>query len=121
MSTTTTTATGPAQGSGYRAVLGSPHVARLLGGTMIGRLPTGMAPIVILLLVRAEHGPLALAGLLGALYGLASALGQPLLGRLIDRHGQTQVLVPATIAASRARRSCCCRAPARPATQCSPR
>ncbi|MGW3041209.1 MFS transporter [Kitasatospora sp. NPDC001159] len=98
----TTTATGPAQGSGYRAVLGSPHVARLLGGTLIGRLPTGMAPIAILLLVRAEHGPLALAGLLGALYGLAAAVGQPLLGRLVDRHGQTQVLIPATIAASTA-------------------
>ncbi|MFD5434787.1 MFS transporter [Kitasatospora sp. NPDC127067] len=98
----TTTACGPAQGSGYRAVLGSPHVARLLGGTLIGRLPTGMAPIAILLLVRAEHGPLALAGALGALYGLASALGQPLLGRLVDRHGHTQVLVPATIAASTA-------------------
>ncbi|WP_224274311.1 MFS transporter [Streptomyces sp. LS1784] len=99
---TTTTACGPAQDSGYRAVLGSPHVARLLGGTLIGRLPTGMAPIAILLLVRAEHGPLALAGALGALYGLASALGQPLLGRLVDRHGQIQVLAPATIAASTA-------------------
>ncbi|MFB7128243.1 MFS transporter [Kitasatospora sp. NPDC056273] len=98
----TTTACGPAQDSAYRAVLGSPHVARLLGGTLIGRLPTGMAPIAILLLVRAEHGPLALAGALGALYGLASALGQPLLGRLVDRHGQTQVLVAATATASTA-------------------
>ncbi|MFF3069194.1 MFS transporter [Kitasatospora sp. NPDC057936] len=98
----TTTACGPTQDSGYRAVLGSPHVARLLGGTLIGRLPTGMAPIAILLLVRTEHGPLALAGALGALYGLACALGQPLLGRLVDRHGQSQVLVPATLAASTA-------------------
>ncbi|MFF2142204.1 MFS transporter [Kitasatospora sp. NPDC058190] len=109
----TTTVTGPAQGSGYRAVLGSPHVARLLGGTLIGRLPTGMAPIAILLMVRAEHGPLTLAGLLGALYGLASALGQPLLGRLVDRHGQTQVLVPATIAASTAFLLLPCTGPAR--------
>ncbi|MFE3874878.1 MFS transporter [Kitasatospora sp. NPDC059146] len=98
----TTTACGPTQDSGYRAVLGSPYVARLLGGTLIGRLPTGMAPIAILLLVRAEHGPLALAGALGALYGLACALGQPLLGRLVDRHGQSRVLVPATAAASTA-------------------
>ncbi|MFF2616885.1 MFS transporter [Kitasatospora sp. NPDC058046] len=98
----TTTVCGPAQDSAYRAVLGSPHVARLLGGTLIGRLPTGMAPIAILLLVRAEHGPLALAGALGALYGLACALGQPLLGRLVDRHGQTKVLVAATATASTA-------------------
>ncbi|MFD8321396.1 MFS transporter [Kitasatospora purpeofusca] len=91
-----------AQDSSYRAVLRSPHVARLLTGTLIGRLPTGMAPVAILLLVRAEHGSLALAGLLGALYGLAVAIGQPLLGRLVDRHGQTAVLLAATLAASAA-------------------
>ncbi|MET8539892.1 MFS transporter [Kitasatospora sp. NPDC004799] len=109
----TTTACGPAQDSTYRAVLGSPHVARLLGGTLVGRLPTGMAPIAILLLVRAEHGPLALAGALGALYGLASALGQPLLGRLVDRHGQTHILVAATATASTAFLLLPCTGPAR--------
>ncbi|MFE4972857.1 MFS transporter [Kitasatospora sp. NPDC056651] len=109
----TTTACGPAQDSGYRAVLGSPHVARLLGGTLIGRLPTGMAPIAILLLVRAEHSPLALAGTLVALYSLASALGQPLLGRLVDRHGQTRVLITATATASSAFLLLPCTGPAR--------
>ncbi|MFJ6382698.1 MFS transporter [Kitasatospora sp. NPDC092039] len=109
----TTTDRGPAQGSSYRAVLGSPHVARLLGGTLIGRLPTGMAPIAILLLVRAEHGPLALAGLLGALYGLTSAVGQPLLGRLVDRHGQAQVLLPATLVATAAFLALPCTGPVR--------
>ncbi|MEE1786913.1 MFS transporter [Streptomyces sp. SP17BM10] len=97
-----TTPVGRAQDSSYRAVLGSPHVARLLGGTLIGRLPTGMAPVAILLLVRAEHGSLALAGLLGALYGLAAAIGQPLLGRLVDRYGQTAILYGAAPAASTA-------------------
>ncbi|MCX4751251.1 MFS transporter [Kitasatospora sp. NBC_01287] len=99
---TTPAVSGPAQDSSYRAVLGTRHVARLLGGTLIGRLPTGMAPIAILLLVRAEHGSLAFAGLLGALYGLAAAIGQPLLGRLVDRHGQTAVLYTAAPAASAA-------------------
>ncbi|WP_316527508.1 MFS transporter [Kitasatospora brasiliensis] len=109
----TTTACGPAQDSGYRAVLGAPYVARLLGGTLMGRLPTGMAPIAILLLVRAEHGPLALAGALGALFGLACALGQPLLGRLVDRHGQIRVLVAATATASTAFLLLPCTGPAR--------
>ena len=99
---TSSTVTGPARGSGYRAVLGRRHVARLLGGTLIGRLPTGMAPIAILLLVRAEGGSLALAGLLSALFGLAAAVGQPLLGRMVDRHGQTRVLVGAASAATTA-------------------
>ncbi len=93
---------GTVQGSGYRAVLGARHVARLLSGTLIGRLPTGMAPIAILLLVRAEDGSLALAGLLAALYGLASAVGQPLLGRLVDRLGQMRVLLGAVTTATTA-------------------
>ncbi|MEV7121208.1 hypothetical protein [Kitasatospora griseola] len=91
-----TTPAGRAQDSTYRAVLGPPHVARLLGGTLIGRLPTGMAPVAILLLVRAEHGSLQLASLLGALYGLAVAIGQPMLGRLTDRFGQTAILYAIT-------------------------
>ncbi|WP_050370045.1 MFS transporter [Streptomyces acidiscabies] len=110
---TSDTVSGSAQGSGYRAVLGTRHVARLLGGTLIGRLPTGMAPIAILLLVRAEDGSLALAGLLAALYGLAAAVGQPLLGRLVDRQGQTRVLIGAVTAATAAFLLLPCVSPAR--------
>lgn len=81
----------------YGAVLGSPHVARLLGGTLVGRLPNGMAPVAIVLLVTADGGTLAFGGLLAALYGLASALSQPVKGRLMDRHGQTRVSGPAAV------------------------
>ncbi|WP_329074941.1 MFS transporter [Streptomyces niveus] len=81
----------------YGAVLGSPYVARLLGGTLIGRLPNGMAPVAIVLLVTADGGTLAFGGLLSALYGLASALSQPVKGRLMDRHGQTRVSGPAAV------------------------
>ncbi|MFC9327897.1 MFS transporter [Kitasatospora sp. NPDC057015] len=44
-----------------------------------------MAPITLLLTVRAEGGPIAFGGALAALYAVASAIGQPLLGRLVDR------------------------------------
>ncbi|QKW20611.1 MFS transporter [Kitasatospora sp. NA04385] len=44
-----------------------------------------MAPIALLLTVRAEHGPVLLGAALASLYALASAIGQPLLGRLVDR------------------------------------
>ncbi|MEV8351865.1 MFS transporter [Streptomyces niveus] len=81
----------------YGAVLGSPYVARLLGGTLVGRLPNGMAPVAIVLLVTTDGGTLAFGGLLSALYGLASALSQPVKGRLMDRHGQTRVSGPAAI------------------------
>ncbi|MEE4544024.1 hypothetical protein V2S66_18860 [Streptomyces sp. V4-01] len=73
---------------GTAAALHCDHVLRLLGGTLLGRLPNGMAPLAVLLLVQHDGGTLAHAGALCALYGIASAVGQPLLGRLVDRHGQ---------------------------------
>ncbi|TFI21364.1 MFS transporter [Streptomyces sp. 4R-3d] len=56
-----------------------------------------MAPVAIVLLVTVDGGTLAFGGLLSALYGLASALSQPVKGRLMDRHGQSRVSVPAAI------------------------
>ncbi|MEU1893891.1 MFS transporter [Streptomyces pristinaespiralis] len=87
----------PAPRITYGAVLGSPYVARLLGGTLTGRLPNGMAPVAILLWATATGGGIAFGGLLSALYGLSSALSQPVKGRLMDRHGQTAVHLPAAL------------------------
>lgn len=54
-----------AASTSYRAVLGSRHVARLLGGTLIGRMPNGMAPVAIVLLITSQGASLASAGLTG--------------------------------------------------------
>ncbi|MFE5097550.1 MFS transporter [Streptomyces sp. NPDC056638] len=81
----------------YGAVLGSPYVARLLGGTLTGRLPNGMAPVAIVLWTLAAGRGIALGGLLSALYGLASALSQPVKGRMMDRYGQSAVHLPAAV------------------------
>ncbi|MGW2858239.1 MFS transporter [Streptomyces sp. NPDC001205] len=86
---TSTTGSGP--------LLAQRHVARLLFGTLIGRLPNGMAPVAILLLVADQGGSLKTGGLLCALYGLASAVGQPVLGRMVDRRGQTLVTAIAVL------------------------
>ncbi|MFB8203078.1 MFS transporter [Kitasatospora purpeofusca] len=77
----------PARSSrpGLRDVLARPHVPAMLAGTLVSRLPTAMAPVALLLAVRADGGPVLLGGLLAALYGLAAAIGQPLLGRVVDR------------------------------------
>ncbi|MER5202201.1 MFS transporter [Streptomyces sp. NPDC002825] len=87
----------PAPRITYRAVLGSPYAARLLGGTLAGRLPNGMAPVAIVLWATTSGGSIAFGGLLSALYGLSSALAQPVKGRLMDRHGQTAVHLPAAL------------------------
>ncbi|MGW6824070.1 MFS transporter [Streptomyces sp. NPDC055005] len=83
--------TAPRRPVTYGAVLGSRHVVRLLGGTLTGRLPNSMVPVGLVLWITGGGGSLAFAGLLAALYGLASGLSQPVKGKLMDRYGQTRV------------------------------
>ncbi|MFF3640374.1 MFS transporter [Streptomyces sp. NPDC002564] len=83
--------------TGSSPLLAQRHVARLLIGTLVGRLPGGMAPVAILLLVADQGGSLKSAGLLCALYGLASAVGQPVLGRVVDRRGQSLITATAVL------------------------
>lgn len=75
------------------------YTARLLGGTLLGRLPTGMGPLAIALFVRSNGGDYTLAGVLSAVYALTLAAGQPMLGRVMDRYGQPRVLLSAALAA----------------------
>src|SRR5262249_2821111 len=49
---------------------------------------------------RAQGGDFALAGALSAVYGIANAVGQPLLGRAVDRLGQPRVMLPAALASA---------------------
>lgn len=74
---------------GYREVLRVPYAGRLLAGTLIGRLPTAMAPLALLVVTADDHG-YGTASVLAAVYLLASAVGGPLSGRLADRFGQTK-------------------------------
>ncbi|MFF2652305.1 MFS transporter [Streptomyces sp. NPDC058045] len=87
-------------GSGYAEILRARHAARLLTGTLVGRLPNATAAIAIVLFTRAEGGTYSLAGALAAVYGVANAVGQPLLGRLVDLHGQPRVQLPAALASA---------------------
>ncbi|ALV36744.1 MFS transporter [Streptomyces sp. CdTB01] len=86
--------------AGYLEILRARHAARLLAGTLVGRLPNATAAIAIVLFVRAEGGTYSLAGALAAVYGVANAVGQPVLGRLVDVHGQPRVQLPAALASA---------------------
>src|SRR5262245_9420799 len=70
-----------------------PGVGRLLGSSVVARLP--LASLGIALLVHARHvtGSFAAAGLVAGAYAGAVGVGGPVLGRLVDRIGQTVVLV----------------------------
>ncbi|MFF5671138.1 MFS transporter [Streptomyces hygroscopicus] len=86
--------------AGYGELLRTRHAARLLVGTLLGRLPNATAALAVLLFARAEGGSYALAGALSAVYGAANAVGQPLLGRAVDRFGQPRVMLPAAVASA---------------------
>ena len=94
---------------GYLEILRARHATRLLIGTLVGRLPNATAAIAIVLFIRAEGGTYSLAGALAAVYGVANAVGQPVLGRLVDVHGQPRVQLPAAILSALAMTVFACR------------
>jgi predicted MFS family arabinose efflux permease len=82
------------------SILSAPGARALLGSSILARLPLAMFSIA--LLVDAQHltGSFAVAGVVSGAYAIAGAVSAPLLGRLVDRCGQTIVLVAgATVAA----------------------
>lgn len=83
--------------AGYAEILRTRHAGRLLAGTLVGRLPNATAAIAIVLFIRAEGGTYSLAGALAAVYGVANAVGQPLLGRLVDLYGQPRIQLPSAV------------------------
>jgi MFS family permease len=84
----------------YLDVLRTPSVTRLLSAAVVGRMPTAMAGLAIVLLVREAGGSYAVAGGVAGAYSVALALTSPLLGRLVDRVGQTRVLAGCAVASA---------------------
>jgi MFS family permease len=82
----------------YRALLGFPGVRRMVLAGLVARLPLGMAPLAIVLVVRDTGSSYAAAGAVAGAYALLGAATAPVLGRLVDRLGQARVLVPLALA-----------------------
>jgi MFS family permease len=85
---------------GMLAIASTPGALRLFSLSILARLPLAMFSIG--LLVHAEHltGSFAAAGLVTAAYAVALGLGGPLLAQLVDRRGQTAVLIGAALASA---------------------
>ena len=77
----------------YRALFATPHVRRLVLSGMVARLPAGMIGLALLLLVRENGGSYAAAGAVSGGYFVATAVGAPIAGRLVDRRGQARILL----------------------------
>ena len=63
----------------------------------VARLPIAMAPIGIVAMLSQTHGEYWLAGAVSATFALANAFVAPQISRLVDRLGQTRIVVPTTI------------------------
>jgi MFS family permease len=79
----------------YREVLRVPGAPAFVVAGLVARLPISMQSLGVVLLVKATTGSYALAGAVSATFALVQALLAPVLGRLVDRHGQARVLLPA--------------------------
>jgi len=77
----------------YAGLLRSGEVRRLVGASMLARLPTAMLPLAILLLAVETGGSIASAGLIAGAFVLGRATVSPAVGALIDRIGQPRVLL----------------------------
>jgi MFS family permease len=77
----------------YGQVLRAPHVRALVVYSVIARVPLGITSISLVLFVKQQTGSFAWAGVVTATFALSSAVLGVWMSRLIDRHGQTFVLV----------------------------
>lgn len=83
--------------SAYRRVLVLPGAARFSASAFVARLPIAMVGLGIVLLVSERTGSYALAGLLSAAFQISAAGGAIASSRVIDRLGQSRLLVPLAI------------------------
>jgi MFS family permease len=81
----------------YRQVLRVPGSVAFASAGLVARLPVSMQTLGTVLLVADTTGSYALAGSVSATLAVAQALLAPVLGRLVDRHGQARVLLPALV------------------------
>lgn len=73
-------------------LLAGPEGRALLASSVSARLPVAMLSIAILVHVQRLTGSFAIAGVACSAEAICGALASPILGRLVDRHGQTAVL-----------------------------
>ena len=80
----------------YGELLRKRQVQAVVGSAVIAGLNVG-APLAIVLMVQRETGSFASAGAVTAALAISSAIANPVQGRLIDRFGQTRVIVCARV------------------------
>jgi MFS family permease len=82
------------------AIASAPGALRVFVISIVARLPLTMLSIGLLVHARHLTGSFAAAGVVTGAYAVSLGVGGPLLGKLVDRRGQTLVLVASAAVAA---------------------
>ncbi len=82
------------------SIASSAGARRLFATSIVARLPLAMLSIGLVVHVQRLTGSFAAAGVVTGVYAIAEGVGAPLLGQLVDRRGQTLVLLASASAAA---------------------
>ncbi|MCF6525075.1 MFS transporter [Streptomyces sp. JJ36] len=79
----------------YARLFAVPGATAFTVWNLVARLPMGMFGVAAVMMIAGQRGSYALAGAVTATGLAATAVVAPLTARLVDRHGQARVVVPA--------------------------
>ena len=80
----------------YGAAFRIPGSRNFAAAGFVGRFSMAVYPIGLVLLISTKTGHYGFGGLLSGFYVLANGVGNPFLARLVDRYGQSRLLIPVT-------------------------
>lgn len=83
----------------YAEIFRAPGAKAFAAAGFLARLPIAMTTMGIVAMLSQTHGEYWLAGAVSATFALTNSFLSPQISRLVDRHGQSRVLTPATILA----------------------
>src|SRR5690606_33924863 len=81
----------------YREIFSAPGAVRFSTAAFFARLPFAMAPVGIVAMLAQTHGEYWLAGAVSATFALTNAFVAPQISRLVDRFGQSRIVMPTTV------------------------
>ncbi|MCW8381653.1 MFS transporter [Streptomyces justiciae] len=90
----------PREPGPYRRLFTHPGSRAFTAGNLLARLPMGMFSVSAVVMIAGTRGSYALAGAVSATGLAATALLAPFTARLVDRHGQARIALPATLLAA---------------------
>lgn len=83
----------------YSEIFKAPGAKAFSAAGFVARLPLSMITLGIVTMLSETHGEYWLAGAVAATFAFSNALIAPQVSRLVDRYGQSRILVPGTIVA----------------------